>query len=432
MNTSGENKHKIPPRAARRQALICVELTRETERIVIERRQPADQFLAGVYRQHPEYGSRDRRFFSNAVFSWFRWRGWLRAPAAENIATAIALDAVETMPQLEYMLEHSRLSFSALEPLGLLTLAEKGFAVGQLQRNKAINICQLLPGWFYEHVLVPAESESRPHWMRCVQAFQRRPPAWLRAPGGQESRLGGLLTQAGVKFGMHPVIKGAFFIESRSNFDSARLPEIEIQDLASQCVGLCCDPKQGQTWWDVCAGAGGKSLHLADLMRDSGEIIATDIRVEILRELSQRKAKKNIRSIQIRPWNGADDPAPGKYFDGVLVDAPCSGIGTWHRNPDARWRMEGDEVAGYADIQAKLLEIACRKLRSGGRLVYATCTLTRSENTGVIGGFLGRHKEFGLERAMNPLTQQETGGIIWIWPWEWNSNGMFMAVMKKN
>jgi len=107
-------------------------------------------------------------------------------------------------------------------------------------------------------------------------------------------------------------------------------------------------------------------------------------------------------------------------------------MGTWHRNPDARWRIFPDQIRDYADVQKNLLQIAATKVKSGGRLVYSTCTLTTLENTDVIRPFLERNNEFHLENILNPLNREQSNGLIWIWPWEFNCNGMFIAVMKKD
>jgi 16S rRNA (cytosine967-C5)-methyltransferase len=253
------------------------------------------------------------------------------------------------------------------------------------------------------------------------------------------------LTKMGIEIGTHPFMEQAVYIKGSKNCDLSQLRGAEAQDLASQCVGMCCNPKPGEQWWDMCAGAGGKSIHLAELMNDKGLILATDIRASILDQFSKRLNRNKYSSIKMALWNGAADrsasaapqapradPAPDKYFDGVLVDAPCSGMGTWHRNPDARWRISIEQIRNYADIQANLLQIAATKVKPGGKLVYSTCTLTKSENMEVITAFLEQNGEFRLEKLINPLNREPANGIIWIWPYGLNCNGMFMAVMKKD
>lgn len=422
--------NEISSTVARRQAIICLELVVETDRCVIERRQSADRVLAGFYRRHREYGARDRRFFSNAVFSWFRWRGWLKTPTPENIAAAILLDATEIPPPLKHMIEHPSLSHADLKPLGQLNLNDKAAGLRNLLKCGPLSLEQLVPEWVPDFLYIPDSDNVKDNLAQCIGAFQVRPPTWLRLRSNQRNETLHSLTKMGIEIGTHPFMEQAVFIKGSKNCDLSQLPGAEAQDLASQCVGMCCNPKPGEQWWDVCAGAGGKSLHLTDLMKDKGLILATDIRPLILDELSKRLKKNKCRSIKMALWNGA--AAPDKYFDGVLVDAPCSGMGTWHRNPDARWRISIEQIRNYADVQANLLQIAAAKVKSGGRLVYSTCTLTAVENTDVIRRFLERQKEFHPENILNPLNREQSNGMIWIWPGELNCNGMFIAVMKKD
>lgn len=416
----------INPRAARRQAAICIALIRELERAVTELNQPADQYLAHYYRQHREYGARDRRFLSNAAFSWFRWRGWLKTPEEKNIAAAILLDAQTIPPQLEYMLAGSGLNSTAIKPLGALTLEEKG---EHLQHELNTSCLHLVPPWFPDFIFIPEQKENTIHLQQCLRAFQSRPPTWLRLPANRIQPALSVLHQAGIETETHPALNTAALVKGGQSFDPAQFPEIEVQDLASQCVGICCAPRPGDQWWDMCAGAGGKSLHLADLMQDRGSILATDIRPAILHQLSKRLQKSGKHPVKPLLWNGSADPAPATRFDGILIDAPCSGLGTWPRNPDARWRIDAKQIAEYAGLQKKLLETAAAKLKPGGRLVYSTCTLTRTENSEVIAAFLEQNHQFQLEKTVNPLNGEPAGGTIWIWPWEWRCNGMFIAVI---
>ncbi|MCA1809742.1 MAG: RsmB/NOP family class I SAM-dependent RNA methyltransferase, partial [Lentisphaerae bacterium] len=203
-----------------------------------------------------------------------------------------------------------------------------------------------------------------------------------------------------------------------------------IQDLASQAVGLICAPRPGEFWWDVCAGSGGKALHLADLMQGAGTVLATDTRSGALATLQKRLRKH--ASLKVRSRLAGTARAPKAGFDGVLVDAPCSGLGTWHRNPDARWRTEREQVISQALAQKQLLDDAAGKVRAGGRLVYAVCTLTKAETVDVLDDFLEHHKEFKPCPGAHPLTGEQSDGRFWIWPWQGKCNGMFIAALQRD
>jgi 16S rRNA (cytosine967-C5)-methyltransferase len=200
---------------------------------------------------------------------------------------------------------------------------------------------------------------------------------------------------------------------------------MEIQDLASQAVGIVCAPRAGERWWDACCGSGGKALHLADLMGETGRVLATDIRAGTLDEMTRRMRASRLRSIEIRKWDGT--AAPDALFDGVLVDAPCSGLGTWHRNPDARWRTSPAEIDRLATLQLGLLRTCAQRVKPGGVLVYATCTLTAPENDGVIDEFLSDGGDFLPASFPSPLDGSTCEGRLWIYPWQAGCNGMFIA-----
>lgn len=397
---------------------------------------PADSGLARFFQAHRECGSRDRRLLGEAVFAWFRWRGALRPhlePGAAGALLALALDGqgdlgadlfAALFPQLALArgpaapdLEQRLLEFAAWT--GYPPLAPEA----------------LLPAWVPGTLRTPPDCAPLVFYRRLLTAFQSRVPTWARfrpAPPHPE------FTRFRAR---QPELTPHSF-----RTDALRLPpryalrgqpewerNLMVQDLASQAVAGICQPKPGEGWWDACAGAGGKTLHLADLMRDSGHILATDIRSAALVEQRRRAQKAGVRSICQHPWDGVRDPAPNQLFDGVLLDVPCSGIGTWARNPDARWRIDPARIAELAEQQFHLLDIAAAKVKSGGILVYATCTLTDAENEKNLDRFLAGHSDFRPDPMPHPLTGQPVPtGRLWIYPWDGpDCNGMFMARCRK-
>lgn len=168
-------------------------------------------------------------------------------------------------------------------------------------------------------------------------------------------------------------------------------------------------------------------MHLMDLMQANGKVLATDIRPEVLKELKKRTRRHGIRNIRTQPYNAAADEPFTKTYDGVLVDAPCSGWGTWGRNPDARWRTSKREVVQCAHRQLKLLNNAKWCVKPGGVLVYAVCTLTQPETEEVVMNFLDHHNNFHLDPFLHPLTGQSTDGRTQVWPWEGPGDAMFIA-----
>jgi 16S rRNA (cytosine967-C5)-methyltransferase len=207
---------------------------------------------------------------------------------------------------------------------------------------------------------------------------------------------------------------------------------LEIQDLASQAVGLVCDPDPGERWWDACAGAGGKALHLASLMGGKGLVVATDVQARRLKETVRRARRSPFRNITTKEWDGRHVAGKARSFDGVLVDAPCSAIGTWRRNPDARWSLESQAIARLGELQVELLHAASAGVKPGGTLVYSVCTLTPAETTGVVQNFLAAHPGFQLDPFPHPLGDGTTDGTLLIWPQDQDTDAMFIARMVRS
>jgi 16S rRNA (cytosine967-C5)-methyltransferase len=172
---------------------------------------------------------------------------------------------------------------------------------------------------------------------------------------------------------------------------------IEIQDEGSQLVALMADAKPGQEVVDFCAGAGGKTLAMAAAMGNKGRLTATDVLANRLLRARERFRRAGAHNIQTRPFEGENDPWIKRHkgrFDRVLVDAPCSGTGTWRRNPDMRWRTLGPGLAELIPLQARLMDSAARLVKPGGRLIYATCSMLPQENEDHAAAFLTAHPEF--------------------------------------
>lgn len=169
-----------------------------------------------------------------------------------------------------------------------------------------------------------------------------------------------------------------------------------VQDSSAQLVSHLLAPAPGETVIDACAAPGGKTTHLAELMRDQGRIWACDRTASRLDKLRQNLARLDLHSIKI--WTGDSRQLPQHFapVDQVLLDAPCSGLGTLHRHPDARWRQTPDSVAQLAQLQTELLEAAAACVKPGGHLVYATCTLHPQENEAVVEHFLHQHPSWAI------------------------------------
>jgi len=397
------------PSYAHAQARRLTELVAGVDHAV-HKGMPADEWLARVFKENRSYGSKDRRLIASTVFSFFRWRGWVapRQPVdyAQASAMAYALDNTAPHPVMEHLTPDNR----SYAPVGDRPIHDKADEVARWQNlSEPPTLHALAPPWIPEALGPIAD--------RVLESMQERPPLWIRLRRDAPCPPG---------FTPHPHLPHA--ARSPHAVNRRELEKTyDIQDLASQCVGWICGARPDKSWWDVCAGAGGKTLHLADRMQSKGHILATDVRVDILRELARRARTAGVDTmIRTRPLRSGV-PSKKQQFDGVLVDAPCSGLGTWSRNPDARWRITRTFVETMAGKQNDILTRAAPHVRPGGCLMYAVCTLTRAETIAIRKQFEETHPHFVPDRFSHPLHQTPCEGEAWIYPWDGPCEGMFIA-----
>lgn len=215
---------------------------------------------------------------------------------------------------------------------------------------------------------------------------------------------------------------------------------VEIQDEGSQLVALLADAKPGQWVIDYCAGAGGKTLALAADMANKGRLIASDISVQRLERAVTRLRRAGVHNVERRALGGENASwfkrQAGK-FDRVLVDAPCSGTGTWRRNPDMKWRIGPDDVAELTQKQREILGNAAKLVKPGGRLIYATCSLLPDENEASVDAFLADHPDFEVvpvtaiwaEKVATPCPAP--GPYLRLTPHRHGTDGFFTAVLAR-
>ncbi len=211
-----------------------------------------------------------------------------------------------------------------------------------------------------------------------------------------------------------------------------------VQDGAALMIAPILDPQPGWKIWDVCAAPGGKTFHLADLSDDQTKIIASDRNASRLNKLNKQINKYSPGKISTLEIDALLDhpPLEGSAFDAILIDAPCSGWGTFRRHPDLRWRLQSGDARRFGNQALKILENINKALRPGGILVYSTCTLSTEENQNVINTFLDRHQEFTVEPVAPYLPPafkdaQTKEGFLFVFPPLWNIDGAFAARLRK-
>ena len=214
--------------------------------------------------------------------------------------------------------------------------------------------------------------------------------------------------------------------------------KIEVQDEGSQLLSYLVAPKRGQMIADFCAGAGGKSLAIGALMKNTGRLYAFDISEKRLLNLGQRLKRSGLSNLHAQVISGENDQKLKRLngkFDRVLVDAPCSGMGTLRRNPDLKWRFEAEDIAELNVKQANILSRCAKLVKAGGRLIYATCSLLNDENEAIAEAFLASNAEFTLMPANEVLAQQhikiDTGKYLKLLPHLHGTDGFFAAVFER-
>jgi len=355
----------------------------------------ADAVLREYLTGRKTLGAVGRRSVSKAVFAYYRWLRWL-APSDSLQKQVLAAQDL----QAKFDRDPAAIKVEALA-------------------------ARAVPSWLGQEVDLSAA---------YLRQLQREPALWIRVASDRAAAVAKAVGHCAP-----PILPAGFPAPAKlaayryvGTADLHLHPEFkqghfEIQDLASQLVGHACAPQPGETWWDACAGEGGKTLHLSDLMGNKGLLWATDRSARRLATLKKRAARAGMFNYRSAEWTGVT-PAPFKTkCDGVLVDAPCSGVGTWQRNPHARWTTRIEDVTELAGVQDVLLARAAGSVKVGGRLIFAICTLTRREAT-VADRFQAAHPEF--EPWPIPLGSG-TDSRIFLLPQDLNANGMFIAAWKR-
>jgi len=356
------------------------------------------------------FGARDRRLYRELVYTTLRHLPWIERWLDLDPARAVKIAAWLAAPTRDTAA--FRAGLCADWPAGG-SLAEQAAFLGE-------EPAAVLPAWFRTHC---PELFEKPEW----EAQVARAPLWLRlqtdAPENvfQEfAALGWSWTPSGVlpeaiRLGEADVTKT----------EAYRAGLVEVQDLGSQLVLAAAGVEAGGRWLDACAGAGGKTLQLGRLVGPDGQVDAHDPRPAALAELKLRAQRAHLVNIAI-----VSHPAAETY-DHVLVDAPCSGSGTWRRTPHLKWSTQPTDITNFATRQLNILRHHARSVRPGGRLVYATCSLSQMENEGTAAHFLDAEPGFAAEPLRRRYGFPGLGPTLTILPSRHDTDGFFVAAFRR-
>lgn len=372
----------------------------------------ADKVIEKRFRATPQWGSRDRRLFAETVYDIVRWWRWLWHLAG--------------LPPEEYLEKHA-LSMDRLWLVWAAYWIDKGYELPRWpevedmnadkhRRRKAREVSAAvrhsIPDWLDQR----GGTELGKDWPKVLASLNEPAPVFLRvntlkaAPG----KVCHLLIEEGFDCAPVPGLPDALQMAKRQNvFPSKVFKEglIEVQDAGSQRIAPFLQVEPGMRVVDACAGAGGKSLHIAALMQNKGRILSMDTIEWKLKELRKRAARAGAQNLEARRIEGSETiKRQHNLADRVLLDVPCSGLGVMRRNPDAKWKLHEEELQRLRTLQSEILRDYSRMVKPGGKLVYATCSIFRSENEEQVQAFLkDRGSEWTLEEEMRLLPGDDGG-----------------------
>ncbi len=390
-----------------------------------------DRWLKAEFRTQRSFGKRDRQWYSDMIFGAIRFAPLVvllaevdenvasledalqafaeRYPRPSSLRTALFRIPVEKTLSIVAMRTAAPIATAASLPDGTTTHHELAYRLATHQRSPLARlIWNGIPLWFAERLVCRFErcgwDESTRE--RFVNMQATRPPLHLRLNHPDHA---GAVLQELQQRGWQPRRHDrsvTLTVDDTAvlNTEAYRRGAVEIQDLASQMIGADVEAAAGQRVWDCCCGGGGKTVRIAAAMQGNGTILASDKRRHVLGETQARLSRAGIRGVTVLAWDAtrplsqAGIGIPPDGFDWVLVDAPCSGSGTWRRNPDLRLRIDTHELTRLTSLQTRLLETAAQQVTVGGHLVYATCSWLCEENEDITAEFLARHGEFSLRK----------------------------------
>ena len=416
-----------------------------------------DRFLSNEFAKNSKYGSKDRRWYSDVLFAAVR-HGYFALFCIHLFPhefTTEALEEFKNKYQTPSDIFHGfkavdandfftwvslRCNLLGVKPEADIQANSREHFFKTLEDNLQLHdknmeyqlLFHSVPLWFlnFFNQRIEISHLKIKESDRFLTNLDTRPPLWLRLNNEdkKEEVIQELKKEDYFVEDFHELENDALkVIGAKGVFtlNSYRNGLFEIQDLASQHIGSHVKATPKQYVWDCCAGGGGKTLQIASFLKNKGVIYASDIREYKLEEVKKRAKRAGFFNIRCLSWNGETLPQFQKEvqlkggFDWVLVDAPCSSTGTWRRNPDAKYRVNNENIQNLTQLQLNILNTASKAVIKGGHLVYSTCSWIVEENEGVVTQFLQHHPEFSL------VEKNLLGS-----PFE-NADTMFAAVLKR-
>ncbi len=406
--------------------------TEEALREVLRFTAAADMVLSRYFREHPRLGGRERGVIADAVYALLRKR---------SLYTHLAESG--SGPQMRRIALLSLANVVGVESIAGLSEHEAAWLTEVMAidvHSFSVPLRTNMPDWILKRLIAQfGEDEA----FQLVDALNESAPLDLRVNTTKSTRedIQAELTTAGIGSEPTPYSPLGLRIQKKPALQNMPLFKdglVEVQDEGSQLLAQIVGAKRGDMVADFCAGAGGKTLALGAWMRNTGRLYAFDVVEKRLAKLKPRLARSGLSNVHpglIAHENDAKIKRLSGKLDRVLIDAPCSGLGTLRRNPDMKWRQSEDDIQQLSIKQASILASAARLVKPGGRVVYATCSLLEEENETIVVNFLSTHEDFFLRPMSEVMAEQkiplDMGEYLRLLPNHSHTDGFFAAVLER-
>ncbi len=386
--------------------------------LIFNEKKQADKVLRNTLKRDKRWGSRDRSFIAETTYDIVRWKR-LYAKIAEVKEPFDRTNLFRLFTVWATLKGIALPDWPQFESTPTRKIKGRFDELSKIRKYK-----ESIPDWLDE----VGKKELGKKWDKEIQALNQQAAVVLRVNTlkATKEQVQSALLESNIET---EILKGypqALKLKERANVfvtDAFKKGWFEVQDASSQKVAKFLNPKPGSRVVDTCAGAGGKSLHLAALMENKGQIIALDIYGNKLKELKRRAKRDGAHNIETRT---IDSTKVIKKLinkaDKILIDAPCSGLGVLKRNPDAKWKIQPEFLEKLKETQKELLDSYSRMVKPGGQMVYATCSILPSENENQIKAFLKRDAGKDFNFVKDKIVSPSESGF----------DGFYMALLQKN
>ncbi|MCW3083797.1 MAG: methyltransferase [Bacteroidetes bacterium] len=369
-----------------------VQAVTETLRRIFNEGIYADKAVEQVLKQNPRWGSRDRRFIAETTYGMVRWWRLIGCAAAiENPVTTV--DFWNLFAAWQLIRENELPDWDEFKN------TDKNKIIANFQQAKTVRkYRESVPDWLDE---IAAAELGEKVWEKELPELNKEANVVLRVNTLKITlpKLQRQLAEQNIETEINEKYPSALLLNKRQNLHVLKEYQeglFEIQDASSQLIAPFMELEPNSTVIDACAGAGGKSLHMAALLKNTGRIISMDVEERKLTELKKRSDRAGVSIIQTQLINAQNLSKLKNTADRLLLDVPCSGLGVIRRNPDAKWKLSLDFINEIKKTQQKIISEYSEMLKPGGLLVYATCSILPSENQDQVKQFLKQHTDFEL------------------------------------